>query len=180
MFLFSTTFRISIWWIIVLSLNTYGVPHNIVSLIRLWCFVYCNLLQVPAMVLVCESRSRKWRSASTANISVNSVERCQLLPFSSVKLRKRIIFCLAIWIYRTVRSEEKGSWNLGLQGLWESEGRRCIHIKVTIHLLCRLLLSRHCFQPTTNNSFCTLCIKSTASAVTVRSTIRRLREQTES
>nr|KAJ0186592.1 hypothetical protein LSAT_V11C900484840 [Lactuca sativa] len=48
-----------------------------------------------------------------------------------------------------VGNEEKGSWNLGLQELWESQSR----------------------GPYTLN---------TASVVTVRITIRRLREETES
>ncbi|KAG6502383.1 hypothetical protein ZIOFF_042275 [Zingiber officinale] len=52
----------------------------------------------------------------------------------------------------TVCSEKKSSWDLGLQGLRQGQGRWCLYIEVSL----------------------------TASAVTVRSTIRRLREQTES
>ncbi|KAL7585177.1 60S ribosomal protein L37a [Lactuca sativa] len=56
--------------------------------------------------------------------------------------------CKEDWYCRKV-CEEKGSWNLGLQELWESQSR----------------------GPYTLN---------TASVVTVRITIRRLREETES
>ncbi|RZS23273.1 hypothetical protein BHM03_00056172 [Ensete ventricosum] len=92
--------------------------------------LHISWLQVPDMVPVCASKLRKWKFRSMQSISVNSVERYNFF--------KLCVCC-----------EKKSSWDLGMQGLREGEGRWCLYLEVSV-------------------------------AVTVRSTIRRLREQTES
>lgn len=78
-------------------------------------------------------------------------------------------------LFVAVCSEEESCGNLGLQGLWKSESRRCLHLEVILFysLPSNIVFSLIC-QLTAY-----LFLNSTASAVTVRSTIRRLREQTE-
>ncbi|GJZ13701.1 60S ribosomal protein L37a [Tanacetum coccineum] len=92
----------------------------------------CVKSKVLVMVLVCESRSRRWRSASTANISANFVER---------------IFHIKLLYSNAVEKKAVGIWGCKDCGKVKAGGAYTLN---------------------------------TASAVTVRSTIRRLREQTES
>lgn len=95
---------------------------------------------------------------------------------SNCMLLALIIFCTS-----SVCCEEKGCGNLGLQGLWESQSRRCLHfeVKTLVHLFFNITFLFSFLILVTNLLLLLLC-DSTASAVTVRSTIRRLREQTES
>lgn len=65
---------------------------------------------------------------------------------------------------------------MGLQRLWQSESRRGLHVEVRILELLSRFFSINIF----NVLIIMFENDSTASAVTVRSTIRRLREQTES
>ena len=39
---------------------------------------------------------------------------------------------LIIYFHVAVCSEEEGCWNLGLQGLWKGQSRRCLHLEVII------------------------------------------------
>lgn len=89
----------------------------------------------------------------------------------------QIVNCLVVCC------EEKGSGDLGLQGLRQSQSRRCIYIEVIFFSFSCLHFPELIFPLFSlmgTNTFLFYFCYSTASAVTVRSTIRRLREQTES
>lgn len=145
------------------------------------------------MVPVCVSRLRRWRLASTASTFVSFVERygsgtfhrpeamCNMIGFLAalglLLYYKDFIslgFSLYIHTCSAVCSKEESSGNLGLQRLRQSQSRWCLHIEV-ITLSSSFVFP---FSVTITNLY--FLFNSTASAVTVRSTIRRLREQTES
>lgn len=151
------------------------------------------------MGLVCESRSKRWRLVNTANTSASSVGRYvyseshQLIHYITAIAAVYLFFiCMSFGLKcgganqivncLVVCCEEKGSGDLGLQGLRQSQSRRCIYIEVIFFSFSCLYFPELIFPLFSlmgTNTLFYFCY-STASAVTVRSTIRRLREQTES
>lgn len=109
----------------------------------------------------------------------------------SILIQFKELISPLLFSFPAVCGEEESCWYLELQRLWKGQSRRCLHLEVSdstpptpgvrtfghLHIWCIMRNSnRKCFELTAIfNCFC-----STAAAVTVRSTIRRLREATES
>lgn len=111
------------------------------------------------MGLVCESRSRRWRLVNTANTSASSVGRYvyseshQLIHYiTAIAAVFYLFICMSFGLKcgganqivncLLVCCEEKGSGDLGLQGLRQSQSRRCIYIEVIFFFFLLLLLPR--------------------------------------
>jgi hypothetical protein len=80
-------------------------------------------------------------------------------------------------VFLPVCCEEESGWNLGMQGLREGQGWWCLYHEV--FPLESLFFPSETALNCSKSHYSVMFICSTASAVTVRSTIRRLREQTE-